>query len=212
MMKKYAVITGDIIDFTSLDNERREELIGDTDDNIKDWVKRPEDAAIFRGDSYQLLFEDLRLAVVRSIQLICWFKKQATADYPNLSTRVSLATGELAFRGKTVLDSDGEAFHLSGRNFDQLEPGELIRITTGNPELDEQLAVLLLFMNVIMNEWTPQQAEVVYWVLEDQNATQKKLAGKLNIFQSNVARRLKLARWKEIETAINFIAKQLQKV
>ena len=210
-MKKYGVITGDIINFTSLDNERREELIGDTDDNIKDWVKQPEDAAIFRGDSFQLLFDDLYLAVVRSVQLICWFKKQATNDYPNLSTRISLGIGELAFKGKTVLDSDGEAFHLSGRNFDALEAGELLRITTGKTDLDEQLAVLMLFMNVIINEWTPSQAEVIYWVLEDQNTTQKKLGGKLNISQSNIARRLKLAHWKEMERAMNFIAMQLQK-
>lgn len=210
-MKKYAVITGDIIDFTRLDNERREELIGDTDDHIKRWVKRPEDAAIFRGDSFQLIFEDLNLAVIRSIQLICWFKKQAGPAYPNLSTRISLGVGELAFQGKTVLDSDGAAFHLSGRNFDQLEAGELLRITTGHTEKDEQLNVLLMFMNLVMNNWSPHQAEVLYWVLEDQNATQKNIAKRLNIFQSNIAKRLQIAHWKEMEKAISFIAMQLQK-
>ena len=210
-MKKYAVITGDIIDFTRLDNERREELIGDTDDVIKGWVKRPEDAAIFRGDSFQLIFEDLNLAVIRSIQLICWFKKQASPAYPNLSTRISLGVGELAFQGKTVLDSDGEAFHLSGRNFDLLEAGELLRITTGDAEQDEQFNVLLLFMNLVMNNWSPHQAEVIYWVLEDQQATQKEIAKRLNIFQPNIAKRLQIARWKEMEKAINFIAGQLQK-
>ncbi|MFD0749244.1 hypothetical protein ACFQZS_03760 [Mucilaginibacter calamicampi] len=210
-MKKYAVITGDITDFTSLDNERREELIGDTHDHIKRWVKRSGDAAIFRGDSFQLLFEDLNLAVIRSIQLICWFKKQAEKKFPKLSTRISLGVGELAFKGKTVLDSDGEAFHLSGRNFDQLETGELLRITTGNEELNEQLDVLLTFMNVVMNGWTSHQAEIIYWVLEDQNATQENIGRRLNIFQSNIATRLKVARWKEMEKGINYITVQLQK-
>lgn len=210
-MKKYAVITGDIVEFTRLDNERREELIGDTDDHIKRWVARPEDAAIFRGDSFQLIFEDLNLAVVRSVQLICWFKKQAGAAYPNLSTRLSLGVGGLAFKGKTVLDSDGEAFHFSGRNFDELEAGELLRITTGDTAQDEQLHVLLLFMNLVMREWTPHQAEVIYWVLEDQNATQKNIAKRLNIFQSNIAKRLQIAHWKEMDKAIKFITAQLQK-
>jgi len=210
-MKRYAVITGDIIDFTRLDNERREELIGDTDDVIKGWVKRPEDAAIFRGDSFQLIFEDLNLAVIRSIQLICWFKKQASPAYPNLSTRISLGVGELAFKGKTVLDSDGAAFHLSGRNFDTLESGELLRISTGNSEQDEQFSVLFLFMNLVMNNWSPHMAEVIYWVLEDQQATQKEIAKRLNIFQPNIAKRLQIARWKEMERAIQFITKQLWK-
>jgi|GEM_PF-5847352 len=40
-MKRYVVITGDIVDFTSL--EKAEELIGDTDDHIQRWVKRPKD-------------------------------------------------------------------------------------------------------------------------------------------------------------------------
>jgi hypothetical protein len=208
-MKKYAVITGDITDFTHLANERREELIGDTDEVIKRWVKRPEDAAIFRGDSFQLIFEDLSLAVIRSIQLICWFKKQAEGT--GLSTRLSLGVGELAFKGKTVLDSDGVAFHLSGRNFDELEAGELLRIITGNAEQDEEFSVLLLFMNLVMNNWSPHQAEVIYWVLEDQNATQKEIAKRLNIFQPNIAKRLQIARWKEMERAIGFITKQLWK-
>jgi hypothetical protein len=208
-MEKYAVLTGDITDFTSLDNERREELIGDTDDKLRQWVARPEDAAIFRGDSFQLLFEDLEAAVMRSIQLICWFKKQANGT--GLSTRLSLGVGGLAFKGKTVLDSDGEAFHLSGRNFDQLEAGELLRITTGDPEQDERLSVLLTLMNLVMHNWSAHQAEVLYWVLEDQNATQQKIAKRLNIFQSNIAKRLQIAHWKEMEKAMKYIAKELQK-
>jgi len=208
-MKKYAVITGDITDFTSLDNERREELIGDTDDILKKWVQRPEDAAIFRGDSFQLVFEELELAVMRSLQLICWFKKQASNSSPNLNARLAVGIGKLAFKGKTVLDSDGEAFHLSGRNFDQMESGELLRIATESAERNEQLAVLLMFMNLVINDWTPSQAEVIYWVLEDQNATQKNIAHRLNIFQSNIAKKLKIAHWKEIEKAAKYIAKIL---
>ncbi len=210
-MKKFAVLTGDITDFTSLNNERREELIGDTDDYLKKWVKRPEDAAIFRGDSFQMVFDDLQLAVMRGIQLICWFKKQASKENPNLNARIAIGVGGLAFKGKTVLDSDGEAFHLSGRNFDAMEPGELIRIVTGNDELNEQLSVLLMFMNLVINDWTPHMAEVIFWVLEDQNATQDKLARRLNLFQSNIAKRLKIAHWKEIEKAAKYIALQLQK-
>jgi DNA-binding transcriptional regulator LsrR (DeoR family) len=66
-------------------------------------------------------------------------------------------------------------------------------------------------MNLLMNNWSPHQAEVLYWVMEDQNATQNKIAKRLNIFQSNIAKRLQIAHWKEMEKAMKYIAKELQK-
>jgi len=204
-MKKYAVITGDITNFTSLSDARRQDLISGTNSLLRKWVSQPQNAAFFRGDSYQILFEEPDLAVTRSIQLICWFKKQG-----KLSTRISIGIGDLAYRGKTVLESDGEAFHLSGRNFDELGPKELIRLTTTDDKKNELLGILLMFMNLVINDWTPNQAEVIFELLNDQTATQEQIAKKLQIFQSGIARRLKIAHWKEIEKALGYLSEQLK--
>src|SRR5258708_36181067 len=105
----YAVLTGDIINFTQLDNNSRQLLIEDTKQLIKSWVKDPKDAEVFRGDSYQLIFDDTDNALNRSIGLICWFKKHPLNKngWP-LSTRISIGIGKIAYKGKSVLDSDGE--------------------------------------------------------------------------------------------------------
>ena len=53
-MDTYVVLTGDIINFTTLDNEVRKNLITNAEKLIRSWVGSPDDAAFFRGDSYQL--------------------------------------------------------------------------------------------------------------------------------------------------------------
>ena len=72
-MNVYAVITGDITNFTQLADDRRGKLIADTEKLIRKMVKTPKDAQVFRGDSYQLVIEDVSLVISDCIRLICWF-------------------------------------------------------------------------------------------------------------------------------------------
>ncbi|MDB4903120.1 MAG: hypothetical protein JWQ63_2401 [Mucilaginibacter sp.] len=208
-MKNYAVLTGDIINFTQLSNNTRQSLIEETRRLIKSWVKIPGDAEIFRGDSYQLIFNDIEKALKRSIQLICWFKK-----YPDheegwlLSTRISVGIGKVAYKGKSVLDSDGEAFHQSGRSFDKMNKDDLLTISSDNKEINEQIAIILIFINLIISQWTVGQAEVIY--LYEEGYTQQKMAEKLGIRQGAVNNRLRVAKWKEVEKGINYISSLLK--
>jgi len=204
-MENGAVFTGDIINFTSLNDIDREALIKETTVLIKSWVNNTADAAIFRGDSYQILFENTTTAIIKSIQLICWFKKPFHEKQFNLSTRISIGIGEIAYKGNSVLDSDGEAFHLSGRRFDNLEKSELLSINTHSPDKNKQLKIILMFVNMVVNEWTPSQAEAIYLILENRKLKQETLAKQLKIHQSGIAKRLKLAHWKEIDKTIDYI-------
>jgi hypothetical protein len=205
-MKNYAVLTGDIINFTQLNNDNRQSLIEETERLLKLWVKDPKDAGVFRGDSYQLIFDDADNALKRGIQLICWFKRHS--GYKNelkLSTRISIGVGKIAYKGNSVLDSDGEAFHLSGRSFDKMKKDELLTIKTNNEEINRQIAIILIFINQIINQWTSSQAEVIY--LYEEGYTQQKMADQLGIMQGAVNSRLKAAKWKEVEQGINYITK-----
>ena len=205
-MKDYAVITGDIINFTQLDKHSRQSLIKDAKKQMKLWVKKPEDAEVFRGDSYQLIFDDVNYALSRSIQLICWFKKQQ--GYKNalpLSTRISIGIGKVAYSGKSVLDSDGEAFHQSGRSFDKMADGELLTINTVNEAINSQIEIILVFINQIINQWNTNQAEVIYLLKE--GYTQQNTARELGIMQGAVNNRLKAAKWKEVDKGLNYIVK-----
>jgi predicted XRE-type DNA-binding protein len=201
-MKHYAVITGDIINFTKLNNKERQGLIDATDKLLKSWVDKPGDAEIFRGDSFQLVMDNIGDAVKKSFQLICWFKKKSGTNI-KLSSRVSVGIGEIAYRGKSVLDSDGDAFHQSGRYFDKMNAGELLTIKTMNEETNKQLAIILSFINLFINQWNIKQAEVIYLACE--GYTQTQMAEALNIKQGAVSNRLKVSKWKEVEKGMDYI-------
>ena len=207
-MEKQVVITGDIINFTALTPKKRQELIEETDTLLKSWIRDKADADIFRGDSYQLLLQNSSDAMYRCIQLICWFKLHSTA-HSDVGTRISVGIGEVAYKGKTVLSSDGEAFHLSGRNFDKMKDGQLLTIHTGKPEHDELISVILAFMNKMIGDWTIAQAEVIFELLNNQ--TQQEIAKQLGVSQPSINSRIKNSNWKEVELGLRFIAKLVSK-
>ena len=203
---QYSVITGDIANFTSVAIDKREELIDRTSALIKSWVSHEEYAEIFRGDSFQLLFDDVAEALKRSIQIRCWFKSYsgATGNEP-LDARLSVGIGEVAYFGRSVLDADGEAFHLSGRAFDNMKSTQnYFQVSTSNQQLNEQFNIILNLANIIISQWTKNQAEVIFLLLEGK--TQQEMAGELGIAQSAVNNRIKLSRWKEIDKTMRYIA------
>lgn len=208
-MKIQAVITGDIINFTKLSGANRKKLIEDTGKLLKTWIKAQENAEIFRGDSYQVLFEDIQAAITKSIQLICWFKKHSDeAANIYLSTRISIGIGKVAYLGKNVLNSDGEAFHLSGRNFDTMKAEEFLTIHTNDELKNEGIKIILNFVNKYIEKWTKGQSEVIFLLLEGK--TQQEIALILNLSQPSVNSRLKSAGWKEFEPSIKYIADLVQ--
>ncbi|MCJ0743125.1 SatD family protein [Pedobacter montanisoli] len=208
-MKTQAVMTGDIINFTKLSPSKRKNLIRETEVLLKTWIKEKENAEIFRGDSYQVLFNDALEAITKSIQLICWFKKHSDEkNKVSLSTRISIGIGEVSYRGKNVLNSDGEAFHLSGRHFDTLKDDQFLAIHTNNIAKNNGIEIILNFINKYIGNWTIAQAEVIFLLLEGK--TQQEIAETLSLSQPSVNSRLKSAGWKEFEPAIKYIANLVQ--
>ena len=203
-MKTYVVVTGDIEGFTNIPLKKREAFILDTGKLITSWVENKDHAMIFRGDSFQIIFEDIHQALLRSIQLRCWFKKNSSSGKTMLDARMAIGIGGVSYLGKTVLDSDGEAFHLSGRNFDALESDEYLRIVTPDEQKNEQLKIILKLADILISGWTVNQAEVIYLVLDGK--TQQQIADELKIVQSAVNNRIRLTKWKEIEKTIRYIS------
>ena len=214
-MKIYAVVTGDIKNFTKLPSDRRGKLVKETEELMREMVKDTNDAQVFRGDSYQLLMDDISQVLKRCIQLICWFRLNSLAgiglNRDHLGTRLSIGIGEIAYKGTNVLDSDGEAFHLSGRNFDLLNKDEIIRLTTFDEKKNEVYEMLLMFMNSIIRSWTPNQAKTIFQLLARDDNTQEQVAKELKMTQPAVALSLQAARWREVEKGINYISKELER-
>jgi len=211
-MKTYAVVTGDIKNFTTLDNQKREQLVIATEQLLRTMVNSEQDARMFRGDSYQFIVDDIGQVLKKCIQLICWFKINSDkGNSEQLGTRLSIGIGEIAYMGKSVLDADGQAFHLSGRNFDEMNKNEIIRLITSDEKKNSTYEIILMYINLIIKQWTISQAETIYYLLSTVEGTQAKIAGKLNVSQPAVANSLRFARWKEVEKGINFISTELEK-
>ena len=207
---KYSVVTGDIANSTSIAADKRVELIEQVSALIKSWVAKPEDAEIFRGDSFQLLFDDVAEALKRSIQIRCWLKSyQDGPGNAPLDARLSIGIGDIAYFGKSILDADGEAFHLSGRAFDEMKATQnFLQLSTNDQQLNKQLNIILNLANIIITQWTKNQAEVIFLLLEGR--TQQEMADELKIAQSAVNNRIKLSRWKEIDKTMRYIASLMQ--
>jgi len=207
---KYSVVTGDIANSTSIAADKRAELIERISALIKSWVAKQEHAEIFRGDSFQLLFDDVAEALKRSIQIRCWLKSyQDGVENDSLDARLSIGVGDVAYFGKSVLDADGEAFHLSGRAFDEMKASQnYFLVSTSDPKLNEELYIILNLANIIISQWTKNQAEVIFLLLEGK--TQQEMADELKIAQSAVNNRIKLSRWKEIDKTMRYIASLMQ--
>jgi len=207
---KYSVVTGDIANSTSIAADKRVELIEQVSALIKSWVAKPEDAEIFRGDSFQLLFDDVAEALKRSIQIRCWLKSyQDGPGNAPLDARLSIGIGDIAYFGKSILDADGEAFHLSGRAFDEMKATQnFLQLSTNDQQLNNQLNIILNLANIIITQWTKNQAEVIFLLLEGR--TQQEMADELKIAQSAVNNRIKLSRWKEIDKTMRYIASLMQ--
>jgi len=203
---KYCVVTGDVANSTSIAADKRVELIDRISTLIKSWVAKPEYAEIFRGDSFQLLFDNVAEALKRSIQIRCWLKSYIDGvGNEDLDARLSIGIGEVSNFGKSVLDADGEAFHLSGRAFDEMKATQnYFQVSTNDPKLNEQLTIILHLANIIISQWTKNQAEVIFLLLEGR--TQQEMANELKIAQSAVNNRIKLSRWKEIDKTMRYIA------
>ena len=203
------VITGDITNFTSIRVDEKEDLINQTSRLIKSWVSRPEHAEIFRGDSFQLLLDEVSTTLYKSIQIRCWLKQHTEDLKAPLDARISIGFGEVDYFGTSVLDADGEAFHLSGRAFDEMKSThQYFQVSTTNPVLNEQIKIILSLANIIISQWTKNQAQVIFLMLNGK--TQQEMADELEIAQSAVNNRIKLARWKEIDKTIRYIASLIQ--
>lgn len=203
-MKKYAVITGDITNFTSLPAPKRKVLIADFKKFLSQTNLKPENWQIFRGDSYQILNNKIPQAIEMGLMLVCWFKMHPFNEIANLNTRLAIGIGGITYLGSSLLESDGPAFHLSGRQFDKLQPSELVSVLTTDDNLNRPIAIILSFINVLMNKWKAKQTESVYYAL--QGLKQNEIAAKMEISQSGVSNHLKLANWPEVKKGLDYIA------
>lgn len=197
------IITGDIIDSTSIPIEQRKDLltaISVISEELQ--VFSPLKCEIYRGDSFQIVVNRPEMAMLIAILLRAGLKSRIPkGSKQNWDARIAVGIGEMEFISDSILVSDGEAFRLSGREFDELGKRNLA-IRTRWDDANEELKISTAFADDIITNWTSSQSLVIYMSLAYQ-MTQKEIADKLGQSSQNISKLSNVAKEKLIRTYIN---------
>ena len=188
-----SVITGDIIksrNFKDQDtwlNQLKSALAMLSDDSSN--------YDIYRGDSFQLEYKNYLGSLFAVIYI-----KACMKSIKGLDVRMTIGIGKKSYQGKTVSESNGEAFVFSGETFETLKKEKLnLKIKTGNFDLDEELNLYFKLALIAMDNWTVNSAEIVKLSFENPNMIQSELAKLVGISQDAVSKRQKRAYLDEIK-------------
>ncbi len=203
MHSMYAVLTGDVVDFTKLAAEDRRRLV----DALKtsfEYVRRnasaPGEVAFdrFRGDSFQGVLPDPRQALQAVVTIRAALRSaQPEGSDVSWDARVAVGIGRIEVLPKRVTEGDGEAFRRSGPALDGMKGRRRLSISTPWPAIDEEMDVSTALLDAVIAKWSPKQAEVVLELLKDKS--QEQIASSCNISQSAVSYRVQGAGWFAVE-------------
>jgi len=204
----YAVLTGDIINSTTFGKESEGVLnslkivLNDLKGLKKDNDEVIAVSGIFRGDSFQVAFSAPKRAVKAALyirsRLRALSNKERTID-----VRLAIGFGDIErLNIDNVEESDGEAFHLSGRGLDSMKSYQrLTFISKGKNE--SAIRAIGSLLDVLTNHWTERQSEAMsFWLTEK---SQSSVAEKMNLKQPTIHKHLALAGAYAIEDTLDAV-------
>lgn len=185
------VITGDIVNSTQImEAGYRDELLSTLRQTIKDANKRKSfghlSLEIFRGDSFQIraskLSNVLDVALLVRSALIAGSRNKERWD-----ARLGIGIGTEEYQADTLAESNGEAYRLSGKAFENLDRNTRLAIITTDDDFNGELQVTTAFVDDIINNWTIVQANLIYSFILG-GFSQKELAEKEGKSQQAVSK------------------------
>lgn len=199
-----AIITGDII---NSEKHQASEWLNTLKATFSKWGSSPQEWEIYRGDEFQIKIEPQK-ALWAAIEI-----KATMRSFKNLDVRMAIGIGAETYTGETVSESNGTAYHRSGRIFETLKEEKLnLAIATGETQQDESMNLILKMALDFMDQWTSVSAEIVTIVLANPQLTQKEIASQLNIQQSAVSQRQKRARLDLVQELLAYYPKTLKRL
>ncbi|SHG83404.1 hypothetical protein SAMN04488109_2054 [Chryseolinea serpens] len=223
-MALYAVINGDIIGSTKMPEKKRDSYLKHLKEGFERLKKEKSLGIIrnfemYRGDSFQgalgkpekalrvvLLLRSLsRMNQPTRIKVNIKAKKvllDSAFDVTDL--RLAVGVGTITKLANKLMESDGDAFHRSGRLIDSMKkPGLNLAIDTPSEKLNKELGASWALIDAVVNKWTASQAEVIYYSLL--GYSQIEIANtQLRATPSAVNQRLKGASWSALEKMIAY--------
>src|SRR5699024_1995930 len=130
-------------------------------------------------DSFQLEIQN----AVESLKTAIYIKA-CIKTIKGLDIRIAIGVGEKNFSGKSILESNGEAFQFSGETLEQLKKEKVnLKIKTTDDQLNKELNLYFRLAMTIMDNWTTNSAEIVKLYMEQPQALQEELGKQLGINQ-----------------------------
>lgn len=219
-MTLQAVITGDLVNSSVMNNQERTYIITQLKLCFAKMQKQKRFSfqkafEVYRGDSFQCILnkpdQALRIAIIlrtliiklnqQPLKINSKVAPKATGkeEYKAADARIAIGIGSVTLKARKVIESDGEAFHNSGKLLDAIKiSGERIMVKCTDEKLNQSLQTSFTLLDFIMSKWTPQQCEAIYELLIN-DFGQSQLAKKLKISQPSVHQRLKISGWYPVE-------------
>jgi hypothetical protein len=193
-MQKGAVITADIVNYTKLSSNEQKKLIHIISAQAKSYKLE-----FYRGDSFQVYLKHPNESLKFVIKLRTAAKKINHGSMISVADmRASIGIGNVNRPIRTLRTASGEAFILSGRNFDNInDSSQKLVIQSEIPSIDPTLKVIAHFVDYLLQRVTSKQAEVIFELLNDH--TQTEVAKLLHKSQATISQHLQSAGWPEIE-------------
>jgi hypothetical protein len=197
-----AIITGDIIDSTRLNEAERKKMLAALKKvfhEIEDKEQKV-DFKIYRGDSFQGNCPDPEEALWISLKIKTALLKVNLSSNQTLDARIAIGIGKTGKLIKNIGTADGEAFRNSGQLLNPKTKEEYKKLKDYTflfkspwDEVNEEMDVLLSALDALISKWTTEQAEVIYELLK--HKTQTQIAAELNKSQSSISERIQNANW-----------------
>lgn len=158
------------------------------------------DYTIYRGDSFQIrLYDPVKLLQV--IFFLRSYLRTSTLSDAVIDCRLGIGFGKIEYEGKSLNDSDGEAFRWAGEMLEQTDTQQArVQIATPDSEFNKTWNCIFALSEPIVDNWTKIQSGVVNLHILGFNQTQ--IARSYGIAQSNISKHLSASNW-------NIIAKNV---
>ena len=199
-MKINGVITGDVINSTSVPLGLRKDLL-DALTGVMDDIKKVVGLRyeVFRGDSIQVVVENPAESMLVALLMKAGLRSRTPQSEGSLwDMRVAVGVGKVEFLADGVAMSDGEAFRLSGRGLDAIGKAT-VALATPWTDVNAEFAVSLPFVDDVIENWTVGQSAQMFQALLH-NIPQKDMARQFGVSAQTVSRTLILAREKPVRS------------
>jgi DNA-directed RNA polymerase specialized sigma24 family protein len=200
-----AVVTADIVNSTLV----KAANFNDLSDKIKA-IYEKDKIEFYRGDSFQVLVNDAQKVFLQSI-----LSRLLAMQYSNkqkVDIRMSISLGKLNSNSGKIGSNMDDLFVRSGRAFDKFQNStRRLYVVSGNESIDFTFEIMAEYMDSLLENITPRQAEVLYYMLK--GMSQVEIARQLDKTTATINQHVKTARYTEIESLLKkfvILTQQLQ--